>query len=58
MEENFAGMTRLINNLSEEVIELEAAGMYDEAEEVRKRLQTYRDMRNRAHLIQTGLTNE
>jgi len=51
-------MTRLINNLSEEVIELEAAGMYDEAEEVRKRLQTYRDMRNRAHLIQTGLTNE
>mgnify|MGYP003637180581 FL=1 len=58
MEENFAGMTRLINNLSEEVIELEAAGMYDEAEGVRKRLQTYRDMRNRAHLIQTGLTNE
>tara|TARA_R110000823_G_scaffold161556_2_gene293020 strand:+ start:191 stop:346 length:156 start_codon:yes stop_codon:yes gene_type:complete len=51
-------MTRLINNLSEEVIELEAAGMYDEAEGARKRLQTYRDMRNRAHLIRTGLTDE
>jgi len=51
-------MTRLINNLSEEVIELEAAGMYDEAEGARKRLQTYRDMRNRAHLIRTGLIDE
>tara|TARA_R110001632_G_scaffold20293_2_gene60922 strand:+ start:660 stop:1004 length:345 start_codon:yes stop_codon:yes gene_type:complete len=58
MEENFGGMTRLINNLSEEVIELEVAGMYDEAEGVRERLQTYRDMRNKAHLIRTGLFDD
>jgi hypothetical protein len=58
MEENFGGMTRLINNLSEEVIELEVAGMYDEAEGVRARLQAYRDMRNKAHLIRTGLFDD
>lgn len=55
MAENFGGMSRLIRNLQEEIVELEAAGMFDEADKLRERLQVYIDMRNKAHLISENI---
>ena len=55
MEKNFAGMNRIIRILDEELTEQMSAGLYREAEETRKRLETYIDMRNTAHIINDAL---
>jgi hypothetical protein len=46
MEQNTQGLTRIIRILDEELTELMIAGLYRQAEETRKRLDTYIDMRN------------
>jgi hypothetical protein len=46
MEQNTQGLTRIIRILDEELTELMTAGLYRQAEETRKRLDTYIDMRN------------
>lgn len=51
MAENFGGMNRIIRHLEEELVELESAGLYERADEVRKKIGAYVDMRNRAHVI-------
>jgi|TARA_B100000530_G_C15827863_1_gene436215 hypothetical protein len=53
MEKNFAGMNRIIRILDEELTEQMSAGLYREAEKTRKRLETYIDMRNKAHIIRS-----
>lgn len=45
------GMNRIINLLEEQRVELLTAGMYKEADEVLKRLESYRSMRNNAHAM-------
>jgi|TARA_S200000501_G_scaffold277055_1_gene260881 hypothetical protein len=55
MEKNFAGMNRIIRILDEELTEQMSAGLYREAEKTRKRLETYIDMRNTAHIINDAL---
>jgi len=51
MAENFGGMSRIIRHLQEELIELEAAGLYECADEVRTKIDAYMDMRDKAHII-------
>lgn len=51
MAENFGGMNRIIRHLEEELVELEAAGLYERADEVRTKIEAYVDMRNKAHVI-------
>lgn len=46
-----SGMNRIINLLEEQRVELLTAGMYKEADEVLKRLEAYRNMRNNAHAM-------
>lgn len=58
MAENFSGINRLIRHLEEELIELETGGLYGRAEEVRQRLNTYLDMRDKAHTILHRIENE
>lgn len=58
MAENFSGISRLIRHLEEELIELETGGLYSRAEEVRQRLNTYLDMRDKAHTILHRIENE
>jgi len=53
MEKNFAGMNRIIRILDEELTEQMSAGLCREAEKTRKRLETYIDMRNKAHIIRS-----
>lgn len=49
MEQDTAGLSRIIRVLDEEYTELQAAGLYREADKVFKRRQTYVDMRNEAN---------
>lgn len=49
MEQDTAGLSRIIRVLDEEYTELQAAGLYREADKVFKRKQTYVDMRNEAN---------
>jgi|11BtaG_2_1085332.scaffolds.fasta_scaffold00403_26 hypothetical protein len=58
MAENFGGMNRLIRVLEEEHVELESAGMFDEADHLMQRIITYRDMRARAHKVAADLNND
>lgn len=44
-------MNRIIRHLEEELVELEAAGLYERADEVRTKIEAYVDMRNKAHVI-------
>lgn len=46
MEARIAGINRIIRILDEELTELQTAGLYREAENTRKRLETYLDMRD------------
>jgi len=46
MEQDLAGLGRIIRILDEEYTELQSAGLYREAEKVYKRKQVYVDMRN------------
>ena len=46
MEQDIAGLGRIIRILDEEYTELQSAGLYREAEKVHKRKQVYVDMRN------------
>ncbi len=46
MEKDTQGLTRIIRVLDEELTELLSVGLYKQAEETRKRLLTYVDMRN------------
>lgn len=46
MEQDLAGLGRLIRILDEEYTELQSAGLYREAEKVYKRKQAYVDMKN------------
>lgn len=46
-----SGMNRIIHLLEEQRVELLTAGMYKEADEVLKRLESYRAMRNNAHAM-------
>ena len=58
MAENFGGMSRIIRHLEEEAVELEVAGLYDQADNVRRKLETYIDMRNKAHISLEGLHDD
>jgi len=49
MAQDTAGLSRIIRVLDEEYTELQAAGLYREADKVFKRKQTYVDMRNEAN---------
>ncbi len=49
MEQDTAGLSRIIRVLDEEYTELQSAGLYREADKVFKRRQTYVDMRNEAN---------
>lgn len=49
MEQDTAGLGRIIRVLDEEYTQLQAAGLYREADRVFKRKQTYVDMRNEAN---------
>jgi hypothetical protein len=52
MEQNTQGLNRIIRILDEELVELQTAGLYKEAEKTRKRLEAYVNMRSTAqHLI-------
>jgi hypothetical protein len=57
MEQNTAGINRIIRILDEELVELQAAGLIREADKTRKRLETYVDMRNRANRLLEELPN-
>jgi hypothetical protein len=46
MEKDTQGLARIIRVLDEELTELLSVGLYKQAEETRKRLLTYVDMRN------------
>ncbi len=46
MEQNSEGLNRIIRILDEELTELLTAGLYKQAEQTRKRLDVYIDMRN------------
>jgi len=54
MEQDFAGLNRIIRILDEELTELQTAGLYREAEKTRTRLETYLDMRDRKRKILEG----
>ncbi len=54
MEQDFAGLNRIIRILDEELTELQTAGLYREAEKTRTRLETYLDMRDRKRQILEG----
>ena len=45
MEQNTQGLNRIIRILDEELVELQTAGLYKEAEKTRKRLEAYVNMR-------------
>jgi len=51
-------MSRIIRHLEEEAVELEVAGLYDQADNVRRKLETYIDMRNKAHIILEGMHDD
>lgn len=54
MEKNTGGINRIIRILEEELIELQTVGLYERANSVRKRLDAYRDMRDKGN----GINNE
>lgn len=54
MEQDLAGINRIIRILDEELTELQTAGLYREAEKTRTRLETYLDMRDRKRQILEG----
>jgi len=54
MEQDLAGLNRIIRILDEELTELQTAGLYREAEKTRTRLETYLDMRDRKRQILEG----
>ena len=58
MEKNFAGIGRIIRILDEELTELQTAGLYREAEQTRKSLEVYLDMRDRGNQIAEGLPDD
>lgn len=58
MAENFGGINRIIRILEEELIELQTVGLYERANSVRKRLDAYRDMRDKGNTIKHGINNE
>ena len=51
MEQNTQGLNRIIRILDEELVELQTAGLYKEAEKTRKRLEAYVDMRTTAQRL-------
>ena len=51
MEQNTQGLNRIIRILDEELVELQTAGLYKEAEETRKRIEAYVDMRSTAQRL-------
>jgi hypothetical protein len=51
MEQNTQGLNRIIRILDEELVELQTAGLYKEAEKTRKRLEAYVDMRSTAQRL-------
>ena len=54
MEKNTSGINRIIVHLEEQERELLTAGLYEEAELVRGRLNVYRSMMAMAHTILYG----
>tara|TARA_S200002703_G_scaffold135842_1_gene124874 strand:+ start:290 stop:463 length:174 start_codon:yes stop_codon:yes gene_type:complete len=54
MEKNTGGINRIIRILEEELTELQTVGLYERANSVRKRLEAYRDMRDKGN----GINNE
>ncbi len=54
MEQDLAGINRIIRILDEELTELQTAGLYREAEKTRTRLESYLDMRDRKRQILEG----
>lgn len=51
MEQNTQGLNRIIRILDEELVELQTAGLYKEAEKTRKRLEAYVTMRATAQRL-------
>ena len=51
MEQNTQGLNRIIRILDEELVELQTAGLYKEAEKTRKRLEAYVNMRSTAQSL-------
>lgn len=51
MEQNTQGLNRIIRILDEELVELQTAGLYKEAEKTRKRLEAYVTMRSTAQRL-------
>ena len=51
MEQNTQGLNRIIRILDEELVKLQTAGLYKEAEKTRKRLEAYVDMRSTAQRL-------
>ena len=51
MEQNTQGLNRIIRILDEELVELQTAGLYKEAEKTRKRLEAYVGMRSTAQRL-------
>lgn len=51
MEQNTQGLNRIIRILDEELVELQTAGLYKEAEKTRKRLEAYVNMRSTAQRL-------
>lgn len=51
MEQNTQGLNRIIRILDEELVELQTAGLYKEAEKTRKRIEAYVDMRSTAQRL-------
>mgnify|MGYP001180494852 FL=1 len=58
MEQNTQGLNRIIRILDEELVELQTAGLYKEAEKTRKRLEAYVDMRSTAQRLIKELPND
>ena len=58
MEKNTSGINRIIVSLEEQERELLTAGLYEEAELVRGRLNVYRSMMSMAHTILYGREND
>ena len=51
MEKNTSGISRIVLNLEELVRELLTAGLYEEAELVRQKIQVYKNMKSNTHTI-------
>lgn len=58
MEQNTQGLNRIIRILDEELVELQTAGLYKEAEKTRKRLEAYVDMRTTAQRLRKELPDD